>query len=81
MFPFYTRVNVLFLPCKTSGPVMVNRNKKMRNSRYYRNVPSRIWEQPTKLKISEKTSQRLNENSIKAQVKRLGEMKTIFEIW
>ena len=38
---------------------MVNRNTKMRNSRYYRNVPFRIQEQPTNLKISEKMSQRL----------------------
>ena len=40
MFLFYTTVNVSFLPCKISGPLMVN-----------------------------------------LVVKRLGEMKTIFEIW
>ena len=45
---------------------MVNRNTKMRNSRYYRNVPFRIQEQPTKLKISEKneseTKEKLNKS-------------------
>ena len=34
MFPFYTRVNVLFLSCKKSGPLIVNRNTKTRNSQY-----------------------------------------------
>ena len=34
MFFFYTRVNVLFLSCKTSGPLIVSRNTKPRNSRY-----------------------------------------------
>ena len=29
-----TRVNVLFLPCKKAGPLIVNRNTKTRNSRY-----------------------------------------------
>ena len=52
MFLFYGTVNVLFLSCKKAGPLKVNRNKKMRNSRYQRNVPYEISEQPTKLKIS-----------------------------
>ena len=33
MFPFNTRVNVLFLSCKKSGPLTVNRNTKTRSSR------------------------------------------------
>ena len=31
MFLSYTRVNVLFLPCKKVGPLIVNRNIKTRN--------------------------------------------------
>ena len=31
MFLFYTRVNVLFLPCKKVGPLKVNKNIKTRN--------------------------------------------------
>ena len=31
MFLFYTRVNVLFLPCKKVGLLIVNRNTKIRN--------------------------------------------------
>ena len=67
MFLFYTRVNVLFLPCKISGPLMVNRNTKMRNSRYYSNVPFRIQVQPTKLKVSEsETKEKLNKSVSRA---------------
>ena len=31
MFLFYKRVNVLFLPCKKVGPLIVNKNIKIRN--------------------------------------------------
>ena len=61
MFLFYTRVNVLCLSCEKAGPLIINRNTKTRNSRYQRNVPFQISEQPTKLKISEKMRQRLKE--------------------
>ena len=41
MFPSYTWVDVLFLPCKKAGPLIVNTNTKTRNSRYLGNVP--LW--------------------------------------
>ena len=34
MFLSYTRVDVLFLPCEKAGPLIVDRNTKMRNSRH-----------------------------------------------
>ena len=73
MFLFYIRVKVLFLPCKKASPRIVNRNTKMRNSRYLRDVPFEVKEQPMKLKSSKKRSKNLTKNSQKlkssAQVK------------
>ena len=81
MFLFCTRVNILCLSCENAVPLTVNRNTKTRNSQYQRNVPFQISEQLTKLKISDKTRQRLKEKLRIEYVKRLGEMEAIFKIW
>ena len=65
MFLFYIRVKVLFLPCKKASPRIVNRNTKMRNSRYLRDVPFEVKEQPMKLKSSKKRSKNVTKNSQK----------------
>ena len=65
MFLSYTRVNVLFLPCKKAGPLIVNRNTKTRNRDTRGTLLYEISEQPTKLKISIKRGKELKKNSQK----------------
>ena len=62
MFLFYTRVNVLFLPCKKVGPLIVNRNIKTRNQGTFL---FEISEHPTKLKITKTRAKDLEKNSQK----------------
>ena len=61
MFLFYTRVNVLFLPCKRVGPLIVNRNIKTRNQERsffkYRNTQQNL-KSLKKNKDLEKNSQK-----------------------
>ena len=62
MFLFHTtRVNILFLPCKKVGPLIVNRNTKTRNDE--RSFLQYRSSQQTCLKAIKKTAKDLNKKS------------------
>ena len=58
MFLFYKRVNVLFLPCKKVGPLIVNKNIKIRNEERsylkYRNSQQNLKSVKTEVRLREK---------------------------
>ena len=66
MFLFYTRVHVLFLPCKKPGPLIVKRNTKIEEQSILEERSFSNIEQSAKPKISEKVRQRPQEEFKKA---------------
>ena len=62
MFLFYARENVLFLPCKKVGPLIVNRNIKTRNQERsflkYRNSQQNLKSLKKRAKDLQKNSQK-----------------------